>query len=73
VIKSRRKICAGEGRGAYMASVGKPERERDHFEDVDMDWRIILKWIYERNGIDLAYDRDKMQAFGSIGISLWVP
>jgi hypothetical protein len=36
-----------------------------------MDERIILKWIYKRNGIDLAYERDKMQAFGSIGISLW--
>jgi hypothetical protein len=38
-----------------------------------MDGRIILKCIYKKNGLDLAYDSDKLQAFGSIGVSLLVP
>ena len=36
----------GEKRGAHMAWVGKPEgRERDHFEYLSIDARIILEWI----------------------------
>ena len=36
-------------------------RERNHLEDPDIDWRIILKWIFRKwnvgggmNWIDLA-------------------
>jgi hypothetical protein len=24
------------------------QKERDHWEDLDLGWRIILKWILER-------------------------
>jgi hypothetical protein len=37
----------GERRGAYGVLVGKP-RERDHFEDPDLDGRIILGWIFRK-------------------------
>jgi hypothetical protein len=53
VIKSSRLRWAGhvarmgERRGAYRASVGKPEG-RNHLEDPGVDGRIILKWILER-------------------------
>jgi hypothetical protein len=36
----------GERRGACRDLVGKP-KERDHFEDLDKDWRIILKCNYK--------------------------
>ena len=36
----------GENRGAHVAWVGKPEgRERDHFEYLSIDARVILEWI----------------------------
>jgi hypothetical protein len=35
-----------ERRCAYTILVGKPER-RDHVEDLGIDGRIILKWIFE--------------------------
>jgi hypothetical protein len=47
VIKSRRMIWegqvarVGERRVKYMVVVGKL-RERDHLEDLGVDWRIIL-------------------------------
>jgi hypothetical protein len=39
-----------EKRNAYRILVGKPERERerDHWEDHDVDGWTILKWILER-------------------------
>jgi hypothetical protein len=39
----------GERRGAYRASVGKPEG-RNHLKDPGVDGRIILKWIFEKLG-----------------------
>jgi hypothetical protein len=39
--------CIGERRGAYRAFVGKPEG-KNHLEDLGIDGRIILKWIFER-------------------------
>ena len=50
VIKSRRLRWAGhvarmeEGRGVHKVLVGKL-RERDHWGDQDVDWRVILRWI----------------------------
>jgi hypothetical protein len=35
-------------RKAYRILVGKPEGKRDHWEDRDVDWWTILKWILER-------------------------
>jgi hypothetical protein len=57
VIKSRRLRLAGhvarmgERRGAYRALVGKPEG-MSHLEDPGVDGRIILKWIFERLGVE---------------------
>ena len=42
-------------------------RERDHLEDVGIDGRIILKWIFMKwhggvDWIDVAHDRDRWRA-----------
>ena len=44
-------------------------REGDHLEDLDVDGRLILKWIFKQWGgmggmgwIHLAQDRDRWQA-----------
>jgi hypothetical protein len=40
-------------------------KERDHLENLGVDWRIILIWIFEVGGwggmdwIELAQDRDR--------------
>jgi hypothetical protein len=36
----------GERRNAYRILVGR--KERDHWEDQDVDWWTILKWILEK-------------------------
>jgi hypothetical protein len=35
----------GENRNSYVSLVGKPKRRGD-FEDLGVDERIILKWIF---------------------------
>jgi hypothetical protein len=37
----------GEDRGVHRALVGKPEK-RGHWEDQDLDGRIILRWIFRK-------------------------
>jgi len=37
----------GEGRGAEIVLVGKV-RERAHLEDLAIDGRIIIKWIFKK-------------------------
>jgi hypothetical protein len=37
----------GERRGAYSILVGEPE-ERDQLEDLRVDGKIILKWIFKK-------------------------
>ena len=41
-------------------------RERDHLEDLGVDGRIILKWVFKKwvfwggkDWIDMAHDRDR--------------
>jgi hypothetical protein len=52
MIKSRRMrwaghvACLGDRRGAYRVFVGDP-MERDHMEDLMIDGRIILKWMFK--------------------------
>jgi hypothetical protein len=36
----------GEGRGVWRVLVGKPE-ERDYWGDPDVDWRILIRWIFK--------------------------
>jgi hypothetical protein len=56
MIKSRRMrwtghvACMGEKRNAYSVQVGKSQKERDHYEDLYVGGRIILKWISEKQG-----------------------
>ena len=53
VIKSRRmcmggacSMCGGE-ESCFRVYVGKPEG-KSHLEDLGMDWRSILKWIFKK-------------------------
>jgi hypothetical protein len=39
--------CMGEKRNAYRILVGKQEK-RDHLEDLDLIWRLILMGILKR-------------------------
>jgi hypothetical protein len=55
MIKSRRMRWAGhvarmgEKRNAYRLLVGK-QKERDHWEDQDVDGWAVLKWILDKLG-----------------------
>jgi hypothetical protein len=59
VIKSRRLRWTGhvahtkERRGAYRVLVGKPEG-RYHLENPGVGGRIILKWVFDIDWIDVA-------------------
>jgi hypothetical protein len=40
----------GDRRCAYRVLVGRPEgkRERDHLEFLDINGKIVIKWIFEK-------------------------
>ena len=53
-------------------------RERDHWEDPDVDGRIILRRIFRKwegvvDWMELAQDRDKWQALVSTVMNFRVP
>jgi hypothetical protein len=54
MIKSRRMRWTGhvarvsENRNAYR-TWWESQKKRDHYEDLDIGWRIILRWILERH------------------------
>jgi hypothetical protein len=55
--------CVGGRRGAYRVFVGKPYG-RNHFKDIHVDGRIILKLIFKKwdrgtDWIRLLQDRDR--------------
>jgi len=61
VVKSRRMRWAGhmarvvKGRGVHGVLVGNL-RERDHWGDPDIEWRIILKWIFGKwQGVETGW------------------
>jgi len=47
-------------------------RERDHWGDPDVDWRIILRWIF-RKSEELAQDRERWRALVSTVMNFRVP
>ena len=53
----------GDRRDAFMVLARRPEGEKIHFEDLDVNGRIILKWMLKKQDwcmdwIELAQDRD---------------
>ena len=57
--------------------MGKPDK-KNHLEDTGIDGRIILKWIFEKQGggidwISLAVDRDRWCALVNAVMNLQVP
>jgi len=54
-------------------------KERDHLENLAVDWRIILRWIFQVGGwggmdwIELAQDMGKWRALVNAVTHLWVP
>jgi hypothetical protein len=61
--------CSTYGGGVHRDFGGETwDRERDHLEDLGVDGRIILEWIFSRhlhggmNKIHLAQDMDRWRA-----------
>jgi hypothetical protein len=64
-------------KGMHVGYWWESQKERDHWEDEDVDGRTILKWILEREDgmdwIDLAQDRDQWRALVNTVMNLRVP
>jgi hypothetical protein len=67
-----------EMRSVYRVSLMKPEG-RDRMQDLDVDGRIVLNWIFNKwdgGGMDwikVAQDRDRWRAPLNAAMNLWVP
>ena len=54
-------------------------RERDCWEDLDLDWRIRLKFIFKKwkgvgmDWLDLVEDWDRWRALVNAVMNFWVP
>jgi hypothetical protein len=63
------------GRGEVDAALwwGNLE-ERDHLEDLGIDGRIILKWMWDggMDWVDLAKYRDRWRALVNTVMNFWV-
>jgi len=61
------------GRGVCIGSWWGNRREGDHWEDLGIDAWIILGWIYRRDWIGLAQDRERWRTLVSAVMNLRVP
>jgi hypothetical protein len=53
-------------------------RERGHLDDLGLDERITLRWVFRKldggmDWINLAQDRDRCRAFADVVVNLRVP
>jgi hypothetical protein len=69
----------GENRNAYRILVGKPERKKNHREDIRRTWVDNIKMDLREIGwdgvdlIDMAQDRDQWRALVNTVLNLRVP
>jgi hypothetical protein len=84
MIKSRRLRWAGhvsgmERKGMHKGVRWESQKERDHWEDLEVGGRIILRWLLREIGcggmdwIDLAQDKDQWRALMNTVMNLRVP
>jgi hypothetical protein len=83
VIKTRRMRLAGHVARTETGEVHEvfwwgDLRERDHLEDLGVDGRIILIWVFNKQDgvmdwIDLTQDRDRWRGLVSAVMNLRVP
>jgi hypothetical protein len=67
------RACSTRG-GLHIGYWWESQKERDRWEDKDVDGWTILKWILEgRDWIDLAQDRDWWRAYVNAVMNLRVP
>jgi hypothetical protein len=52
-----------------MHSIFRFENRRDHSEDLDVDWKIILEWILQKEGKKLWAGRIWLK-IGTSGVLL---
>ena len=66
----------GEGRGVHRVLVGK-RVGKNHWGDLDVDGRIILRWIFGKWGVadwmEMAQDRDRWRPLVNKVMNLRVP